>query len=128
METAPPTGPTNASKPGIDTLKQLKQAEVDGESSLKALLAEGEKGIAQLRAEAEAAVHAARIEVDRIRERALQDSRARAEAEAAAILAQGELAAKVITSTAAKDLTKLRDRLLDVVAGEFRKNGSRPEA
>lgn len=118
--------PPNASA-GLETLKRLKEAEVDWETRLRAVVAEGAKALADAKSEAEAAVHAARVETDRAREAALSIARTGAEAEAAKILADGERAAKSILSSGSKDLGSLRDKVLDVVVGEFRKNGSRPE-
>lgn len=126
MAAHPPTGADGS--PGLETLKELKRAEVEGEARLTALLREGEAALQVLRSDAEAAVHAARVEADRTREGALQDARAKAEAEARTVLADGERAAKLMRTAGAKDVGAVKEQLLDVVLGEFRKGSGKPEA
>jgi vacuolar-type H+-ATPase subunit H len=111
----------------LETLKRLKQAEVESDSRLRTVVAEGEKLLADLKTNVEAAVHGTRLAVDRHRETTLQETRRQADSEAAQILADGEGSAKAVAPLAAKDLDRLREKLLDTVVGEFRKSGIRAE-
>jgi vacuolar-type H+-ATPase subunit H len=120
--TEPSEGPQGGTG-SAPSLKRIKLAEQEAEGRLKKLRSEGEVLLKDLLHQAEAAVEAAKTEGNAARERALAEGRAHAEAEAAALLAEGKKVAEMIESKVTKTLNAKRDGVLTVIVGEFRGKG-----
>jgi vacuolar-type H+-ATPase subunit H len=104
----------------IAALRQLKQIESEWEQKLAAAREEGDKVLGKLREEIEAAVHDARAAAEKDREKTLQTARGAADEEAKRILEVGKAGAQGIGTHSAKDFDAVKEKLIDIVVGEFR--------
>ena len=103
----------------IEVLKLVKATENEWEAKLAAARRETEETTARLRSEAESAIRAARTAAEDDRARALETARAGIDQEVAAILAQGETAAKAAGRVEGRRPSDQLDRVIAVVLGPF---------
>jgi vacuolar-type H+-ATPase subunit H len=104
----------------IESLKAVRTVEVETAARLTKLKADGAAVIQRLAEEAEAAVLAARAAAVQAREATLTAARAKADAEATQLLADGRKEAQAIEVRAAQSVAAKRDAVLSIVLGPFR--------
>lgn len=109
-----------AAAPGsVEALKRVKATENEWESRLTAARQNSDATLAQLRTEAAAAVKAAQAEGDRDRLARVTQARAETEAQAAAIVADGQRAAEQARVGEGRRPSDKKAAILDVVLGAF---------
>jgi len=116
--------PSEAPAANVEALKRLKEVETAWEATLAKTRSEVAARVALAREAAEKAIQAARAEMDRLRETRLAQARTEAQAEADAILADGQKAAEKVAAAASKGADSARGKILAAVLGEFRETGS----
>ncbi len=104
----------------VESLKRVRQIELEAAAKLAQLKASGDAALKQLGDEAAAAVHQARTEAEAWRTGFLAKARAAAEAEAAGLLAEGGKAAREIEERTTQSVAAKRDAVLKTVLGAFR--------
>ena len=115
-----------ADSEALTSLRAVQETESEVEGQLARAKSDGEAKIQRLKEELEAALQTARAAALAAREATLAETRSRAEAEAAVLLAEGRKAAQLLELKAAQSVAGKREKVLGILLAEFRNGGGRP--
>ena len=110
-----PTGTVGST----DTLRKVKEVELDLESRLESVREESARALATLEEEVRTAIHRAQAEAEKGREETVHSARARIEQEAEAIRREGEAEAHRIETALTIDVRRLKGKLVATVLAGF---------
>lgn len=109
----------------LASLRAVQETESEVEEQIARAKSEGVAKLQRLKEELEAAIEAARAAALAAREATLTETRSRAEAEAAGLLAEGRKAAQLLELKAAQSVAGKREKVLGILLSEFRNGGGR---